>query len=549
MILATKKFEVIKSGREYIIKLEKNPMECEEEYEEGRQIFYMDVENFMWKPFSRDFCDAFVQFCFLKVHYSETRKIVWNDKSFVTNINEFKNIIHSIYGGKNGYEIISITKHLPENERIINIESYVEINEGEDVGWLKFESGVFNRTHYEEDFEKNFKEAKLKKVKNKIDISKSPILYSDENGNRTPLKRVLLNFTEQKINKMLKTTSKNFKKVEIYEEEVTKKIPQIQKVPLMKRKNLQVPNARCFVLENFMNEEECKFYIEQVEKIGFDDLKNEFDKSYRSNDRSLVLSEKLAEILWERMKPCFDENDFVCVRPMGFGNQGIWKPVRLNECFKFGRYKKGNHFSGHIDGPWIPTNDESSIFTVIIYLNEEFKGGETNFCDKDTKKSHDQVKPKTGSVLFFNHDVYHEGLPVEEGTKYIVRTEIMFRRINTEDLPQTWKNYALDKNYLQTLSLYKKSFELEREGDVEGFTDTYLRAIELQSKAQQSIPVKTTSPFTITLPWNIYRYICSFLSIKEITDSFTVSKAWAEFFRDGRIWKEKFRDKLGRTTP
>jgi hypothetical protein len=117
-----------------------------------------------------------------------------------------------------------------------------------------------------------------------------------------------------------------------------------------------------------------------------------------------------------------------------------------------------------------------------------------------------------------------------------VRTEIMFRRINTEDLPLSWHCYAKDESYLKTLSLYKKSFEYEREGNVEGFTDTYLQAINLQSKASQSIPSKSSCPFEVSLPWNLYRYICTYLSFSEIIKTFTVSKIWAEFFRDGRIW-------------
>ena len=33
----------------------------------------------------------------------------------------------------------------------------------------------------------------------------------------------------------------------------------------------------------------------------------------------------------------------------------------------------------------MPHEDESSVFTVVIYLNSDFEGGETRFLDEDTK--------------------------------------------------------------------------------------------------------------------------------------------------------------------
>ena len=45
--------------------------------------------------------------------------------------------------------------------------------------------------------------------------------------------------------------------------------------------------------------------------------------------------------------------------------------------------RSGGHFSSHIDGPWVPHEDESSVFTVIIYLNSNFQGGATDFLNED----------------------------------------------------------------------------------------------------------------------------------------------------------------------
>ncbi len=66
-----------------------------------------------------------------------------------------------------------------------------------------------------------------------------------------------------------------------------------------------------------------------------------------------------------------------------------------------------------------------------------------------------------GTALIFNHDTLHEAEPVSVGTKYIIRTEIMYRRVDTEMLPNPGA-YESDGKYIRTLSLYQKSLELEK---------------------------------------------------------------------------------------
>lgn len=59
--------------------------------------------------------------------------------------------------------------------------------------------------------------------------------------------------------------------------------------------------------------------------------------------------------------------------------------------------------------------------TVILYLNDDFLGGETHF-----EKLNITVTPKKGTALYFTYEnentkerTYHAGLPVKQGTKNI----------------------------------------------------------------------------------------------------------------------------------
>lgn len=86
------------------------------------------------------------------------------------------------------------------------------------------------------------------------------------------------------------------------------------------------------------------------------------------------------------------------------------------------RYQEQQFYKRHIDNillgsrfqeldQGIPTRDIS----IVGYLNDDFKGGETYFDRQDLK-----VKPEAGAVLvfpaYFTHP--HESLPILKGQKY-----------------------------------------------------------------------------------------------------------------------------------
>ena len=54
--------------------------------------------------------------------------------------------------------------------------------------------------------------------------------------------------------------------------------------------------------------------------------------------------------------------------PMGPQGEGLWLPCGVNEMLKIGKYKPGCLFKAHRDGPFVPSNNEISVLTVVIYL-------------------------------------------------------------------------------------------------------------------------------------------------------------------------------------
>jgi len=98
-----------------------------------------------------------------------------------------------------------------------------------------------------------------------------------------------------------------------------------------------------------------------------------------------------------------------------------WRAVGLNEQFRIYRYKDGQQFKTHPDGAFKRNEQEHSKITVIVYLNDDFEGGETEFV-----MPHEIVEPEAGKLLLFAHGQLHKGNPVPKGTKYVFRTDVMY---------------------------------------------------------------------------------------------------------------------------
>ena len=71
-------------------------------------------------------------------------------------------------------------------------------------------------------------------------------------------------------------------------------------------------------------------------------------------------------------------------------------------------------------GVFIPHSDSNKLkpyraFSVILYLNDSFSGGETSFPTLGCK-----CTPKTGRIVIFPSHVLHGGEKVRDGEKYII---------------------------------------------------------------------------------------------------------------------------------
>lgn len=227
--------------------------------------------------------------------------------------------------------------------------------------------------------------------------------------------------------------------------------------------------ARCIALRNVLTEEECQFLISAMSGEGKMEAVT-YRHDYRQNDRCVFESEELAEILWQRVALVAkdlsvfsdpqepehqrllgevravgaDGESSICPDELRVGmfNEGVWRPIGLNECLRFCRYNPGGFFRPHCDACFKRSDEEMSLYTCMFYLDGGMSGGATRFLningtltvDNYLKlAAEDQVlaslQPEPGlCLLFFQPGLLHEGEDLMEGSKHILRTDVMFRR-------------------------------------------------------------------------------------------------------------------------
>ena len=185
----------------------------------------------------------------------------------------------------------------------------------------------------------------------------------------------------------------------------------------------QLRGDSVYLIHDLLSPQECAEYVQFAEYRGFDEAPITTSagfvmrKDIRNNMRVMVDDEKMANDLWSRAK------DFV--QPEWF-----YRTAKgLNERFRFYKYEPGQRFAPHFDGYYERRNLDRSELTFMVYLNDEFEGGETVFYHG---KDRLWVAPRTGSALVFMHKQLHEGATVESGIKYVMRSDVMYGGESTD---------------------------------------------------------------------------------------------------------------------
>ncbi|HEY5754546.1 MAG TPA: 2OG-Fe(II) oxygenase [Steroidobacter sp.] len=207
----------------------------------------------------------------------------------------------------------------------------------------------------------------------------------------------------------------------------------------------------CIVVDNFLSASECRAYVAQAESTGFGSASLDYPPSYRNNDRLVIDDKPLAEKLYARLRS-------TAASPCKAGAWGVdeeWRLDSVNTRLRFCRYTSNQQFNIHQDGVHHRSPDCRSMLTFMIYLNDgsEFSGGDTVFFANGPSTAPDanpivaRLRPKMGSLILFDHGIWHAGETVTSGTKYIMRSDVLFRRADAADLQE-----SAHRGYVWTLA-------------------------------------------------------------------------------------------------
>ena len=193
--------------------------------------------------------------------------------------------------------------------------------------------------------------------------------------------------------------------------------------------------------KNVLSPAECRSIIAAGEHVNFipdSPLRQDGDASILAHNFYWVVDTVFHDRLWARVSP------FVPAAIDGRLARG------LNRRFRVYRYVPGAEYRCHIDGAWPPSGiraddtyvyddspadkKQSSLITFLMYLNEEFEGGETTFflpAAREGALNAYPVRPVMGSVAMFPHGdargaLLHEGTGVRKGAKYVIRTDVEY---------------------------------------------------------------------------------------------------------------------------
>jgi hypothetical protein len=147
-----------------------------------------------------------------------------------------------------------------------------------------------------------------------------------------------------------------------------------------------------------------------IKKLDNDNLEH-IDRGNAVYDRNILIDNDLARAIHARL--------------LQYVPKEMMNGAEVNTHFRFSKYQDGGYFDIHQDGFNQTQSGKRSKYTLNIFLNTEFDGGQTEFYN-DRKELVYQAVPKPGFGVLFDRAIWHRGNKVSKGYKYLLRTDICY---------------------------------------------------------------------------------------------------------------------------
>jgi prolyl 4-hydroxylase len=165
-----------------------------------------------------------------------------------------------------------------------------------------------------------------------------------------------------------------------------------------------------FIVRDILNPPQCSEFLETAKSMVWHDSASKADAAPTRNIARLTLKDGLLDKPFEKVFPQFAGKQ----RFLGLSYERVI----------LAHYKQGDFFARHTDAVYVREPGARSMFSILVYLNDDFEGGETSFPNLRRI-----VKPEAGCALVFAHGHEHTGLPISRGEKYALHLFAMYHEI------------------------------------------------------------------------------------------------------------------------
>lgn len=262
----------------------------------------------------------------------------------------------------------------------------------------------------------------------------------------------------------------------------------------VEKKDFRPGAEQLFLLRNVLSPLECRHYIEAIDELGLSAVQRREDDGARS--RLVAESAGLAALLWDRCGRFMEDtvtgagmSDNQAIQPLPM--DGVWNATGLNDRFRASLFTEGAQVGPHYHSNFVRSGRERSWKTVMLCLSGDFEGGFINFFidngsidlgdENSTAVSEGQnrirIQPEVGMALVFNNQLMHEGEMVSKGFKYILTTDVMYRREGGPDM---------EPEDEEALLVFQSAQDAQVEGEMGVAASLYIRAFKMSRRLAEA---------------------------------------------------------------
>lgn len=174
---------------------------------------------------------------------------------------------------------------------------------------------------------------------------------------------------------------------------------------------IEIIPDKVYLLKNILTPEECKRYIDYINECEIDQSKRLPCKIYNPRYVDHLKNEQLAQEFWEKLNTIVPQ--FYKGRPL----------KRVSDIVPVAKYRHPKSEGTTIHTDTIHVDD--IVYAVVLYLNDDFEGGETSIYSDDDELLI-KNNAKKGDGIIFHISMRHRGHPTV-GEKYIIRPRLCYK--------------------------------------------------------------------------------------------------------------------------